>query len=209
MFAEILSELLKMLHTRRSDIGSSDFLECAVRNSGATCDGRPIPLCRLKLLENEIVDRLHGLKSKPKFGPNQAEHGPKAAVGFYQVKRTSPIDDKLWAARQTLAVNLQRAMARTFKDEPNRPLALEKRTGIGKSGINRLLRPKTKDDPYPTLATLVRLADGLKISVFELVVDAHDMRDIIGNKLPPDDDDDDPRELQQRRNRQPPNASLT
>jgi hypothetical protein len=113
------------------------------------------------------------------FGLYQAEHGPKAGVRCFLVKKKkTPVDDELWMARQTLANNLHRAMAKKFKDEPNRPAALEKTSEVGKSVIKRLLKPKNEKDPYPTLETLVRLAHGLGIDVFELVIDAQGQREL-------------------------------
>lgn len=136
------------------------------------------------------------------FGLNQAEHGPESPVRFSSVKRTNQIEDDLWAARQILAANLYKAMARVFKDEANRPVALMRKTDVGQSVIKRLLKPKTKSDPYPTLETLVRLAGGLGISVFELVIDAHDMRGISSNKTEIDDHEDvEMDELRRRRRR--------
>jgi hypothetical protein len=79
-----------------------------------------------------------------------------------------------------LAANLQRALRDAYPDATNRPAELVKRgkCAVGISVIKRLLRPKTAKDPYPTLETLVRLATALGISVFELVIDARDMRSL-------------------------------
>lgn len=68
-------------------------------------------------------------------------------------------------------------------DDANRPLALTKKgqCEVGVSVIKRLLRPKADTDPYPTLETLVKLATALDITVFELVIDAHDMRSIVNS----------------------------
>lgn len=65
-----------------------------------------------------------------------------------------------------------------LKEKANKAVALEAITEVGKSVINRLLKPKTQDDPYPTLETLVRLANGLGIGVYELVIDARGMREL-------------------------------
>lgn len=65
-----------------------------------------------------------------------------------------------------------------LREKPNKAVALEEITDVGKSVINRLLKPKTSDDPYPTLETLVRLANGLGIGVYELVIDSRGMRDL-------------------------------
>lgn len=65
-----------------------------------------------------------------------------------------------------------------LREKPNKATALEAITEVGKSVINRLLKPKTADDPYPTLETLVRLANGLGIGVYELVIDSRGMREL-------------------------------
>lgn len=94
------------------------------------------------------------------------------------MRKQTKIDEELWLARQTLAINLRRAMAKKLSRESNQPVALQNKTGVGKSVISRLLKPKGADDPYPTLETLVRLANGLGLGVFELVIDASDMREL-------------------------------
>lgn len=65
-----------------------------------------------------------------------------------------------------------------LREKPNKAVALESITDVGKSVINRLLKPKNQDDPYPTLETLVRLANGLGIGLYELVIDSRDMREL-------------------------------
>lgn len=120
----------------------------------------------------------------PIFGIAQVTPGIASGIAFSAMKKQSRIDEELWIARQTLAINLRRALAKKLPKDSNRPVALSNRTGVGKSVISRLLKPKGPDDPYPTLETLVRIANGLGIGVFELVIDASDMRDLGDRDIP-------------------------
>lgn len=120
----------------------------------------------------------------PIFGIAQVAHGIEPGLAFSPMKKQSRIDEELWLARQVLAINLRRALAKKLAKETNRPVALSNRTGVGKSVISRLLKPKDALDPYPTLETLVRIANGLGIGVFELVIDASDMRDLGDREIP-------------------------
>lgn len=110
----------------------------------------------------------------------QVKHGPGNGLALTCVKNIQKVDEQLWSARLTLAINLRRAMTdcARLREKPNKAVALEAITEVGKSVINRLLKPKDQDDPYPTLETLVRLANGLGIGVYELVIDSRDMREL-------------------------------
>lgn len=126
------------------------------------------------------MDGLHVENHRPKLGLYQVKHGSSNGLASLCVKTKLKIEDELWDARQTLAINLRRAMAECDKlrEKPNKAVALESITDVGKSVINRLLKPKNQDDPYPTLETLVRLANGLGIGLYELVIDSRDMREL-------------------------------
>lgn len=138
-------------------------------------------------LPGAVQEFAHGyfawLKHRPMCGLNQAEYGPDSPVGFLLVKRTTSIDDELWTARMILAANLRRALRDAYPDASNRPAEFRKRTrcDVGLSVIKRLLKPQNANDPYPKLDTLVRLARALGISVYELVIDARDMRGLSNN----------------------------
>lgn len=126
------------------------------------------------------MDGLHAENDRPKLGLYQVKHGSINGLASICVKTKLKIDEDLWTARQNLAINLRRAMADCdrLRDKPNKAVALESITEVGKSVINRLLKPKNQDDPYPTLETLVRLANGLGIGLYELVIDSRDMREL-------------------------------
>ncbi len=89
-------------------------------------------------------------------------------------KKWPPPDPRWWNLRQALSTNLKNAMDKQFGAYGNKPIELNKASGVSDTVIRRLI-----NDPhglkekyyYPTIETLAALAEALHVTVESLLHD--------------------------------------
>lgn len=91
------------------------------------------------------------------------------------MKKRPSVEEELQDWRQTFAHNLRHWLYERFPNETNKPVALAEKSGVGKSSINRWLHPEQDEErpySYPTMEKIIRLAHGLNVQPYDLILDA-------------------------------------
>lgn len=109
--------------------------------------------------------------SRPVYGLLQPTSGLGLKVGSLAVKgRRKP--PKMFIAtttRRTLTENVRARVEARYKNQRNKVKALAEESGVGRSTIQRVLKPDTYGSVGPSIDTLTQIANALKCEPFELL----------------------------------------
>lgn len=128
-----------------------------------------------------VQERSHGgsvacPEYSPIFGITQTEHGTRLPIPFSGVKKKGNVTTSLQSAKNTFATNLKNEMVDRYGSVDEAITALVKDKIAGRSTLYRLINADTPAYPWPKLNTLVSIANGLGISIVQLVGNARDIR---------------------------------
>lgn len=172
---EVNRQRLDVADTGIFDLPSRDLLD---RAFGEPCLGRhltPVPLGRLKTLQNELVHRTHRRNDNPDFGFTQPSNGGDSSIGFAGMSRPRQPAIRKTTIGAILTENAEALLPLAFPAETNQTnqiASLAKRVGVGKETIRRAIRGGASS----RLDIVDSIAQGLGVTTPELLTPGFGVR---------------------------------